>query len=95
MPARIQEDMHLAFLVAAEDNRLFSHSRGIEVAGVRDQAFVADQEPRSGKDLVQFLLVEVRIDEDIPTDEASLEVDEMVESASLGHGFTLRGRMRR
>jgi hypothetical protein len=43
--AGIQEYMHLAAAVAAQDDRLLAHAGDHKIAGVRDLALVADKEP--------------------------------------------------
>ena len=81
MPARIQEHVHDALLVAAQDDRLLAHARGVEVAGLGNQALVPDEQPGAGEQLLQFLLVEIGINEDFAANEALVRVNELVGSS--------------
>src|SRR3954466_8446454 len=50
---------------------------------------MADEQPRPREDLVQLLLVEIRIDEDFTADETLIGVDELgdiIEAAADSHG---------
>src|SRR4029077_11808077 len=76
MPARIEENMHLAGAFAAQDDRLLAHPRRGEIAGVRDLALMADEEPGAGKDPLLLLGVDLVVDEDLATDLPGLYVDQ-------------------
>ena len=94
MPARIEEGVNHALLVAAQDDRLFAHPRRVEVAGIWNQAFVADEQPGAGENLVELFLVEIGVDEDFAADEALLGVDEtsdIIETAFLAIGVLRPG----
>jgi len=65
MPAGVQEDMHPAPGVAAENDRLVAHPGHKEIAGVGDLAFMADEQPGTREQLLQFLPVEVGGNEDL------------------------------
>ena len=60
MPAGVQEHVHRAGLVAAQDHRLLAHARDEEVARLRDLAFVPDEQPGAGEQLLQFLAIQSR-----------------------------------
>ena len=64
--------MHRALRVAAQDHRLLAHARDEEVARLRDQALMPDEQPGAGEQFLQFLAVEFRRDEDLAADRAAL-----------------------
>jgi len=49
VPAGVQEDVNRAFCVAAEDDGFLTHAGDEEVPGVGNLAFMADEQPGSGK----------------------------------------------
>ena len=88
MTARIQERVHDALLVPAKNDRLLAHSGGVEIAGLGDETLVPDEQPGACENLLQFLLVKVRIDENFAADEAPVRVNELVsiiKAAVEGH----------
>ena len=68
--------MHDALLVPAQDDQLFAHSRGVEIAGIGNQALMTDEQPGPREHLVQLFLVEIGIAEDLAADEAVLRINE-------------------
>src|ERR1700720_1457783 len=76
MAARVQEDVHLAGAVAAQDHRLLAHPRRGVIAGVRDLALMADKEPGAGKDPLLLLGVDRLVDEDLAADLPGLQIDQ-------------------
>src|ERR1700710_99885 len=76
MAARIEEDMHRAGAVAAENYRLLAHSRDKEIASLWDLAFMADEQPGTGKNALLLLGIDVVIDEDLAADLSRCEIDE-------------------
>src|SRR5260370_1426353 len=74
--ARIEEDVHLAGAVAAQQHRFLAHARDEEIAGVGDLALVPDKEPGAGKDLFLLLGVDLLVDEDLAADLPARHVDE-------------------
>src|SRR5215469_1174358 len=74
MPADIQKGMHLARRVAHDENWVFTHVSGEEIARPRDLALMAQKEPAAGEDPLQFLLIDLGLDEDAATDQALLGI---------------------
>ena len=74
--AGVEEDVDLAFPVAAQDHRFLAHARDEEVAGVRDLALVADEQPGAGEQPLQLLLVDLLVDEDLAADLPRCQIDE-------------------
>src|SRR6516164_1195082 len=74
MPADIQKGVHLARRVAHDENRVFTHVSGEEIARPRDLALMAQKEPGAGEDPLQFLLIDLGLDEDAATDQALLGI---------------------
>ena len=72
MTTDVQERTHLPPAVAHDQDRVFAHVGGEEIAGLRDLAFVAQEEPAAREDLPELLLVDLLLDEDATTDEAVL-----------------------
>ena len=89
----VEEDVDLALAVAGENHGFLAHGGDEIVAGVGYLAFVADEEPASGEDLLLFLLVEGVVDEDLAADGAMGEVDEVARggggTGADGHGGLL------
>jgi len=85
MAAGVQEHMHGAGCVATQDNRFLTHAGGEEITRLGDQAFVSDEQPCAGEELLQFLAVEVGRDEDFAADHAALQVDHLVHGQRRGH----------
>src|SRR5712691_1213309 len=76
MAARIEEDMHLAGAVAAQDDRLLAHPRGGEIAGVGDLALMPDEEPGPGEDPLLLLGVDLLVDKDLTADLPGAQINE-------------------
>ena len=76
MAADVQKRVHLALRVAHHQHRVFAHIGGEEIAGRGDLAVMAQKQPAAGEDLLQFLLVDLRLDEDAAADQAAFAVDE-------------------
>src|SRR5438045_1887146 len=74
--ARIQEYVHLARAVAAQNDRFLAHARDDEIAGVRNLAFMANEEPGVREDPLQFLLVDRLVDKDLAADLTGLQIDQ-------------------
>jgi hypothetical protein len=70
--ARVQEDVDCALHVPAQDDGFFAHPRCKEIAGTSNEAFVADEQPRSGEHFVQLFLIDPGIDEDLATDDPAI-----------------------
>ena len=66
--ARIQEDVDLAGPVAAQDHQFLAHARDEEIAGVRDLAFVTDEQPGAGEQPLLLLAVDLLVDKDLAAD---------------------------
>src|SRR5215475_12935569 len=76
MPARVEKRMHLAGAVAAQDHRLFTHSRHEEVTGVGYLALMADKQPRAGENALLLLGINLVADEDLAADQPRRRIDE-------------------
>src|SRR5262249_43333754 len=61
--AGVEKYVDLAVAAASDDDLLLAHARPDEIAGVRDLAFVPDEEPVASEDLVELLLINVRVAE--------------------------------
>src|SRR5438093_1143863 len=70
MATDVEESVDLPAAVAHDQYRVFAHVGGEEIAGQRDLAVVAEEEPAAREDLLQLLFVDPRLDEDAPADEA-------------------------
>ncbi len=81
MAAGVQEHVHRAGLVAADDHRFLAHARDEEVARIGDLALVADEQPGAGEQFFQFFPVEFRGNENLAADRAALVVDHPVHRA--------------
>jgi hypothetical protein len=76
MPAHVQEGAHLAAAVAHHENRVLAHIGREKIAGLRDLAFMAQEEPAAGKDTFLLLFVDLRLDEDATGDQSPVGIDE-------------------
>src|SRR5262245_28409774 len=76
MAADIEECADFARSVAHHQNRVFAHIGGKEIAGLRDLAVMAQKEPAAGKDPLQFLLINIRLDKDAATDQTLFGIDQ-------------------
>ena len=68
--------MDLAGPVAAQDHRFLAHARDEEIAGVRDLAFVTDEQPGAGEQPLLLLAVDCLVDENLAADLAPRQIDE-------------------
>jgi hypothetical protein len=73
--ARIEENVHVAGPVAAQDHRFLAHARDGEIPGLGDLALMADKEPSAGEHPLQFLLVDRLVDKDLAADLAARQID--------------------
>jgi hypothetical protein len=74
--ARVEERPNLVILAIPHHNHLFgSHATHHEVAGIRELALVAQEQPTALKDLLHLLFEDVRIDVDLAADGAPLRVE--------------------
>ena len=77
MPADIEKGVHLAAGVAHDQHRVLAHVGGEEIAGPRDLAVVAQEQPAARENLPQLLLVNLRLDEDPPADQPAFGIDQL------------------
>src|SRR5260221_5975501 len=75
MPADIQESAHLPVAAADDQNRVFAHIGGQEIARLRNLAVVTQIQPAAREDLLQLLFVDLGLDEDTAADQATIAVD--------------------
>ena len=75
VPARIQEYVHLAGAVAAQNDRFLAHARDHEIARVGDLALMTDEQPGTREYPLQFLPVDRLVDKDFAADPAALQID--------------------
>ena len=68
--------MELALPVPAQNHRLFAHAGDEVVAGLGNLAFVTDEQPGPGEDSFLFVLIDTLVNENLPADDAVLEIDE-------------------
>jgi hypothetical protein len=85
MPARIQKYVDFALFVTAKDYGLFAHPRRIKISRVRNEAFVPNQQPCARENLVELLLVNVRVYKDLTADETVVDIDKLIEFVLPGH----------
>src|ERR1700722_6215382 len=82
MPADVEEGVDLTRGVAHHQNRVFAHIGGEEIAGQRDLALVAQEQPAARENPLQFLLVDLWLDENPAAEQTVLGIDQ----AALHHG---------
>ena len=75
MAADIEKGAHPAGTVAHHQHRVLAHIGRQEIARLRDLAFVAQEQPAAGEDLLQLLLVDLRLDKDAPADEPPFAIN--------------------
>ena len=63
---------------AGDEDGVFTHVGGEEVAGVGDLGLVAEEEPAAGEDLLQFFLIDVILAEDSGADQSPVGVNQRV-----------------
>ena len=78
VPADIEKGAHDAVAAAHDQHRVLAHPGREKVARPRDLALVAQEQPAAGKDLLQFLFIDLLLDEDAAADEAAVGVDQRV-----------------
>jgi len=83
----VQENMDPALAVAAENHRFLAHGRHEKVSRFADLALVSDVQPSPGEQLLLFLGVYLRVDEDFPADEAGVQIDQRIGMAVLAAGL--------
>src|SRR5438874_825263 len=76
MRTGVQEDVDLVVRGPGDDHLLFAHARAHEVARLGDLALVAHEQPHPREDLLQLLLVNVRVAEDGVVNRSVGRVDE-------------------
>src|SRR6516165_372623 len=81
MAAGIQEHVHRALCIAAQDYRFLAHTGNEEVAWIWNLAFVADEQPCAGEQLLQLLAVQLWRDEDLAADNTPFGVDHRLHRA--------------
>ena len=80
VPARVQENVQpLVAAVAHQDDFLFAHAGHHEIAWIRHLALVTYEEPGPGKDLFQFLMIDILVDIDFPAHEATVKINKGAE----------------
>src|SRR5713226_5479673 len=97
VPARVEEDVDPLRAVPADDDRLLAHRGREVVAGARDLALVAQEQPRAGEDPLQLLPVDLVVHKDLAAHAALLDVDQAAEplAADVTHHPLLRARSSR
>src|SRR5262245_7003122 len=78
MPADVEEGMDGALAVAYHQDRVFTHKRAEEIAGLGDLTLMAEKQPAAGEDLHQLLRVDLRLDEDATADQTLLGVHQLL-----------------
>src|SRR5439155_17432965 len=76
MTADIEEGADHSGGVADDQHRVFAHRGREEIAGLRDLAVMAQEQPAAREDALQFLAVDLRLDKDAAADQAALVIDE-------------------
>ena len=76
MPADIEKSARPAVTVAHHENGVFAHVGSQEIAGPRDLAFVAQEQPTSSENPLQLLLIDLRLDKDAAADQTITIVDQ-------------------
>src|SRR5271169_1241352 len=84
MAADVQEGAHLAAVVAYDQNRVFTHIGGEKVPRLRDLAFVAQEQPAAGENLLLLLFVDIGLDKDAAADEAVVAVHQLADIVCHG-----------
>src|ERR1051325_6940946 len=88
--ARVQEDVDLTGSVAAQDYRFLTHRRDEVVARCPHLAFVPDEQPDTGEEPLQLLLIDPFVDEDLAADLPARKIDEagpVAGGAGRGHAY--------
>ena len=99
MAAHIEEGPDFARGVADNEHWVLSHVGGEEVPRLGHLAFMTEKEPRPGKYLLQFLLINLLVVKDAPVYQTILRIDqssdfgshESTSAVSVGHAMTIAG----
>ena len=75
MPTRVQKCSNRAVVTAADEDRIFTHIGRHVIAGLGDLRFVTEKQPAACKDALELRLIDLRIEEDLATDESLFEFD--------------------
>ena len=73
----VQEGVDLPSLIPRQDDGFFAHAGDEKIARARDLALVPQEQPGPREDVLELLLVDVRVHEDLTADLAVLEIDEV------------------
>src|SRR5215813_4944774 len=76
MAAHVEKGVYLPLAVTHYEDRVFTHIGAEEVARLGYLTLVAQKQPATGEDLLQFLLVDLPLDEDAPADQSAVGIDE-------------------
>src|SRR5215469_7811907 len=79
MAAHVEECAHLAARVAHHENRVLAHISRKEVAGLRDLALMAQEQPAARENSLELLLIDFRLDEDASADQAAVSINQLVQ----------------
>src|ERR1700722_19087480 len=82
MAADIEERAHFARGVAHHQHRVLAHIGRQEISWSRELAVVTQIKPAAREDLLQFLLVNLRLDENPPADVPAGGIDEFTDIGS-------------
>src|SRR5262249_13429209 len=77
--AYVEEGAHRAPAVPHHQDRVFSHIGAEEIPRIGDLALMAQKQPAAGEDALQLLLVDVALDENAPTDEAVIDINQTLD----------------
>jgi hypothetical protein len=75
----VQEGAETPAQIAAQDNRLFSHIRRNEVAGMGHLAFVAKVEPTASEEMFTFSLVDLPVGKNAPIYQTAFWIDKRLD----------------
>ncbi len=78
MPAHVEKRPDSPLGVTDENHRVLTHIGVEKVVGVGNQAFMANHEPSTAKNLFQFCLVDIGVCKDITIQLTGVEVDNLV-----------------
>ena len=92
MAAHIEESANRTGRVAHDQYRVFAHVRREEIAGPRDLALMAQEDPAAREDAFELLLIDLRLDEDAAADMPGGEIDEPICIGLHGSLRIQRGR---
>jgi hypothetical protein len=75
----IQKGAETPAQIPAQDDRLFSHIHGNEVAGMRHLAFVAEVEPTAGEEMLALQLVDLPVSKDTPVHQTAFRINKRLD----------------